>query len=212
MTSFNSIGDLSRTFQLRLGQSSLKSRLDQLTQEMMTGIKTDVPKALGGDLHKISHIEGRLAMLSSFQLNASEAQAQFQAMQTALESIKDTVDDLGPSLLTQAGGSDENQLRSQLGGIEQNFRSMFSTLNTNVAGRYLFSGSRSDTAPLGSFDDMMTALGTQSLAPRRPRISQRALTLGSMLRPVQAASWIPHSRAATAAAPLWPYPPTARSA
>ncbi|WP_017999276.1 flagellin [Paracoccus sp. N5] len=160
MTSFNSIGDLSRTFQLRLGQSSLKSRLDQLTQEMMTGIKTDVPKALGGDLHKISHIEGRLAMLSSFQLNASEAQAQFQAMQTALESIKDTVDDLGPSLLTQAGASDENQLRSQLGGIEQNFRSMFNTLNTNVAGRYLFSGSRSDTAPLGSFDDMMSALGT----------------------------------------------------
>lgn len=160
MTSFNSIGDLSRSFQLRLGQTSLKTRLDQLTQEMMTGVKTDVPKALGGDLLKISHIEGRLTMLSSFQLNASEAEAQFQAMQTALESIKTTVDDLGPSLMTQAGGGDENDLRSQLGDIKQDFRSMFNTLNTSVAGRYLFSGSRSDTAPLGNFDDMMSALGT----------------------------------------------------
>lgn len=160
MTSFNSIGDLSRAFQLRLGQASLKARLDQLTQESISGVKTDVPKALGGDLQKISHIENRLSMINAFQLNASEAQTQFQAMQTALESVKGTVDDLGPSLLTQAGGADENDLRSQLGGIENNFRSIFNTLNTNVAGRYLFSGSRSDNAPLGNFDDMMSALGT----------------------------------------------------
>ncbi|WP_323716296.1 flagellar hook protein [Paracoccus aminovorans] len=159
MTSFNSIGDLSRSFQLRLGQSSLKSKLDRLTQEMMTGVKSDVPKALGGDLTKISHIEARLTMLSTFQLNISEAQAQFQGMQTALDSMRKTVDDLGPSLLTQAGSAGEDGLRAQLDGISQSFRSMFDTLNSGVAGRYVFAGSRSDTAPLGSFDDMVTALG-----------------------------------------------------
>ena len=157
MTNFNSIGDLSRSFQLRLGQSSLKTRLDQLTQESISGVKTDVPKALGGDLLKISHIEARLTMLNSFQLNAAEAQTQLQSMQTALESINGTVQKLGPTLLTQAGGYDENDLRSQLGGFEQSFRSMFNTLNTNVAGRYIFSGTRSDTAPLANFDDMISA-------------------------------------------------------
>ena len=157
MTNFNSIGDLSRSFQLRLGQSSLKTRLDQLTQESISGVKTDVPKALGGDLLKISHIEARLTMLNSFQLNAAEAQTQLQSMQTALESINGTVQKLGPTLLTQAGGYDEIDLRSQLGGFEQSFRSMSNTLNTNVAGRYIFSGTRSDTAPLANFDDMISA-------------------------------------------------------
>lgn len=160
MTSFNSIGDLSRSFQLRLGQSSLKTRLDQLTQEMMSGVKTDVPKALGGDMLKISHIEARLTMLSSFQLNADEAQTQLQSMQTALESINGTVQNLGPTLLTQAGGYDEGDLRSQLGGFEQSFRSIFNALNTNVAGRYIFSGTRSDTAALANFDDMISAVST----------------------------------------------------
>lgn len=50
MTSFHSIGDLSRSYQLRLGQHGLKTRLDRLTQEMMTGLKSDTPKALGGDV------------------------------------------------------------------------------------------------------------------------------------------------------------------
>lgn len=159
MTSFNSIGDLSRSFQLRQGQSSLKARLDRLTQETMTGIKSDIPKALGGDLSQISYFETRLTMLSTFQLNVSDAQAQFQGMQTALESVQKTVDDLGPRVMTQAGVAGENDLRAQLSGIRNSFSSMMDNLNTSVAGRYLFSGSRTDTAPIGSFDTMMTALG-----------------------------------------------------
>lgn len=158
MTSFNSIGDLSRSFQLRLGQSSLKSRLDTLTQEMMSGVKSDIPKALGGDLTKISHIESRLTMLGAFQSNVSEAQAQFQGMQNMLENMQKSVDALGPDLLVQAGRAGENDLRAQLGDVTQSFRSMFNALNTSVAGRHLFAGSRTDTAPLGNFDAMLTAL------------------------------------------------------
>ncbi|WP_199261408.1 flagellin [Paracoccus binzhouensis] len=160
MTSFSSIGDLSRSFQFRLGQSMLKSRLDRLTQEMMTGIQSDIPAALGGDLSRISHIEARLKMLDSFQLNASEAEIQFNGMQTVLESIQATVDDLGPRLLSEVSASGDNDLRAQLGDIAQSFRSMFDSLNTNIAGRYAFSGSRTQTAPLGSFDDMMATLGS----------------------------------------------------
>ncbi|MEF9606351.1 flagellar hook protein, partial [Paracoccus sp. PXZ] len=87
MTSFHSIGDLSRSYQLRLGQHGLKTRLDRLTQEMMTGLKSDIPKALGGDVSGISHIESRLKLLTTFQQNAAEAQNRLAGMQAALEQI-----------------------------------------------------------------------------------------------------------------------------
>jgi flagellar hook-associated protein 3 FlgL len=158
MTTYNSIGDRSRTFQLRLAQSSLRTRLDQLTQETATGVKTDVPKALRGDLRSLSHLESRLTMLSSFQLNASEAQTQLQLMQTALESITDSTDTLGTNLLIHAESSGENDLRSQLASVEQSFRSIFNTLNTSSAGRHIFAGSKTDTPPLSDFEDMLSAL------------------------------------------------------
>ena len=47
MTSFNSVGDQSRSYQLRLSQHLLKSKLDRLTKEVATGISPHFPsKAL----------------------------------------------------------------------------------------------------------------------------------------------------------------------
>lgn len=158
MTSFHSIGDLSRSYQLRLGQHGLKTRLDRLTQEMMTGLKSDIPKALGGDVSGISHIESRLKLLTTFQQNAAEAQNRLAGMQAALEQIHAAVDDLGPRLLSEPHIADEHDLRARADNVKQDFRSMFGILNINIAGQYPFAGSRTDSAPLGSFDTMLTEL------------------------------------------------------
>lgn len=159
MSSFNSIGDLSRSYQLRLGQYGLKTRLDRLTQEVMTGIKSDIPKALGGDVSGIAHIDSRLKMLATFQQNASEAHGRFAGMQAAVEQIQTLVEDLGPKLLSEPNILSEGDLRARTADITRSFRLMFNTLNTNIGGRFLFAGSRADTAPLGSFDAMLAELG-----------------------------------------------------
>ncbi|ABL70785.1 flagellin N-terminal helical domain-containing protein [Paracoccus denitrificans] len=158
MTSFHSIGDLSRSYQLRLGQNGLRTKLDRLTQEMISGVKSDIPKALGGDLAGISHIESRLQLLTTFQQNASEAQNRLTTMQAALEQVYGVVDDLGPRLLSEPNISGEHDLRARADSTKQDFRSMFSVLNTSIGGQYLFAGSRTDSAPLGSFDVMLAEL------------------------------------------------------
>jgi len=158
MTSFHSIGDLARSYQLRLGQQQLKLRLEQLSQEMTTGIRADIPKAVGGDVSGISYIESQLKMLAAFQQNASEAQGRLAAMQAVLGQVQSVTDDLGPGLLGETGTLDEGGLRSRIDEIARDFRSLFDALNTNIGGRYLFSGSRTDAAPLGDFDDMLAAL------------------------------------------------------
>ncbi len=160
MTSFNSIGDQSRSYQLRLSQYLLKGRLDTLTKEAATGIKDDIPEALNGDLSRISHIESRLTMLATYQQNASEAKTMFEGMQTVLGHLQTSVNDLGPNVLSEANSSPDEILQMRASQTSQNFRSMFIALNTNVAGRYIFSGNRTDTAPLGSFADLISGLNT----------------------------------------------------
>ena len=158
MTSFNSVGDQSRSYQLRLSQHLLKSKLDRLTKEVATGIRSDIPLALNGDLSRVSHVDTRITMLATYQQNASEAKTMFESMQRVLERIQSSTDSIGPSVMTEANTSPDDVLRMRASQISQDFRSVFSALNTNVSGRHLFSGNRTDTAPLGSFDDLISGL------------------------------------------------------
>lgn len=160
MTTFNSIGDQARSYQLRLSQYLLKSKLNGLTKEVATGIKNDIPKAMNGDLSRITHIQSRLTALATYQNNASEAQSMFHGMQTALEGIQNTVNGIGPSILSEANASPEDILRMRASQISQDFRAIFGTLNTSIGGRFVFSGSKTDTAPMGSFDDMLAGLNS----------------------------------------------------
>lgn len=160
MTSYPSIGDQSRSYQMRLSQYLLKSRLDRLSKEVTTGLKDDIPLALNGDLSRISHIENRLTMLDAYQQNASEAKTKFEAMQLTLERIQTAVEVIGPNLLNQAGGSPEEILRLNASEATEEFRAIFGSLNTSASGRHIFSGTRTDTAPLASFEDMITGLNT----------------------------------------------------
>ncbi|WP_238986648.1 flagellin [Paracoccus sp. MKU1] len=79
-------------------------------------------------------------------------------MQAALEQIHAVVDDLGPRLLSESNIADEHDLRARADNVTRDFRSMFGILNTNIAGQYAFAGSRTDSAPLGNFDMMLTEL------------------------------------------------------
>jgi flagellar hook-associated protein 3 FlgL len=44
--------------------------------------------------------------------------------------------------------------------MTEEFRSFFGALNTEVSGRHVFSGTRTDTAPLAAFEDMIAELNS----------------------------------------------------
>lgn len=158
MTSYPSIGDQSRSYQMRLSQYLLKSRLDRLNKEVTTGLKDDIPLALNGDLSRISHIENRLTMLDAYQQSASEAKSMFEAMQSTLERIQTVVETIGPNIINQAEGSPDEVLRLNATEATEEFRSIWGALNTSMGGRHVFSGTRTDTAPLNSFENMISGL------------------------------------------------------
>lgn len=110
MTAFPSIGDQSRTFHTRMSNALLKGRLDQLTKEVTTGVKSDLAHHLRGDLSISAGIESRLTMLTSYRRNAAEAEARFDGMQTVMENLQGVAIKLGPDLLSEVATAPREQL------------------------------------------------------------------------------------------------------
>lgn len=158
MTRFNSVSDLARSYQLRLSQSALKSKLDTLSQESATGVKADIPLALGGDLGRVTQLESQLTKLSTYKNNLAEAGALFDGMQTAVESIQSMASTTGTYLASDALTSSDNTLQVHLRQAPDQLRAVLSALNTSVAGRSAFSGSATNQPALVGYDQMMTQL------------------------------------------------------
>jgi flagellar hook-associated protein 3 FlgL len=155
MTTFNSVSDLARSYQLRLGQAGLKSRLDALSKETTTGVKSDIPRALNGNLANITAIEGRLTMLEAFSRNMAEAESLLSSMQTALSQLQSSSSRNGTLLLSGALTSSDTSLMINVRQAAADFEGAVSVLNTSVGGRSAFSGSRTDGPALSSPDEIM---------------------------------------------------------
>ena len=97
-----SIGDLTRATSLRQANVLLKSRLNTLTQEATTGVRSDIPAAMNGNLGPLAQIETRLTSIAAWRQNATGAAAELAGLQEALGAIQDITSEMGPVLLDAA--------------------------------------------------------------------------------------------------------------
>ncbi len=156
-----SLGDLAQSYSLRQRNSSLKQEMNRLTTELTTGQVADLRQVLAGNYSYLTDIERKTEMLLAYKVATSEA-AQFSgAMQITLDQLDRLSQNLSSSLLTagtSSGGVNVAQeARSALNG-------MIGTLNTDVAGRHLFSGAATDRPPLvdtgALLNELKIAIGT----------------------------------------------------
>lgn len=140
-----SLGDLAQSFMLRQRNSALKQDMTRLTTELATGQVADVRDVLAGNYSYLSDIERKTEVLSGFAVATGEATHFASAMQSTLGRFSDIGQTLSNSLLTlgtnASGVNGAAEARSALD-------SMIGTLNTDIAGRYMFSGTATDQAPL----------------------------------------------------------------
>ncbi|MTH78116.1 flagellin [Paracoccus aestuariivivens] len=157
---FNSISDLARSYQLRTTQTAMKSKLASISQEATTGLKSDIPLALGGDLGRISQIENRLTVLKNYSNNASEAKGVLEAMQTSLDTVHSIATETGTVLMSDALVSSPATLNVYLNKAPTDLETVITALNTSVGGRFVFSGSRTDQPALVGYDEIVQQIST----------------------------------------------------
>lgn len=158
MKNLSATSDLARSYQLRLSQGGLKSKLTDLSLEVSSGIKSDIAASLRGDLSRIANIESRLSTLKTYADNMTEAKGFLSGMQSALDSLQSLASRTGTALLSDALVSSQVTLNIYLEKAPEEFKSILSTLNTSIGGRSLFSGSRTDSQAVAAYEKVIEQL------------------------------------------------------
>lgn len=159
MKGFDSVADLSRFAHLRQANARLKSQLAVLSQEVSTGLKSDVTAATGGNLGRLAQVQTRLTLLEAHGQNASMAQTQMEGLQIAMDVIGGIASQRGGELLTTL--SDATSLDVRSAQALQDFHAVVRAINTDVGGRFVLSGTAVTTAPLPSSQDILDLASAQ---------------------------------------------------
>lgn len=158
------MSDLSQMFQLRRDTVRLRQGLATATQELSSGKKADLGKAVRGNYGPLAALDQQLSTLGGFETNAKEAAIFTDAAQTALGRVREVSSELGMRLI----GLEEADIVS-VGDVfaaeaESAFELSVSALNVSAAGRSVFGGTATDRAPLAPAREMLAELRAATAA------------------------------------------------
>ncbi len=155
-----SIGDASLTNILARQGAELRSQVQRASQEVASGKYSDIGAALRGDFSPLLAIDASLSRLAAYKSNTTDAAFQTAAQQSAIAGLSDLASGISMTLLAAKTTSTPAQIATLGADVKGRLASAIGLLNTQAAGRAVFSGTATDTVPLGPVEDMLTALQT----------------------------------------------------
>lgn len=155
-----SVGDMAQSYQMRRHNAQLKQTMNALSEELTTGVQSNLGKAVKGDFRALSSIDASLDRIASYTKNADLATIYTSSMQSSLEQVQNLAATSGASLLSASSDIKSASFDVALQEASRNFDSAISALNTKIAGRYVFSGTSTSTQPLASSDTILSSLET----------------------------------------------------
>jgi flagellar hook-associated protein 3 FlgL len=155
-----SVGDASLTNILARHGADLRGQLQRASQEVATGKYSDIGATLRGDYSPLLAIDTSLARLSAYKSNTTDAAFHTAAQQSAIAGLSQLASGIATVLLGAKDFSTPAQISTLGADAKGKLETAIGLLNTQASGRAVFSGAATDTTPLGSVDDMLTALQT----------------------------------------------------
>jgi flagellar hook-associated protein 3 FlgL len=155
-----SIGDLAQSFILRRYNADLKADITRLSQEVTTGLRSDLAKHMSGDLGALTGIDSALARLGGYSRAASDLAFATSAMQTSLSAVQDLTSDLVPSLLAVTSTGNTGSMTTVSREASQAFSTVVGLYNTRLGDRALFAGDETATTPLIPADQILQQMVT----------------------------------------------------
>lgn len=153
-----SYGDMAQFLFLRNRSVDLNDTRDTLTKEVSTGIASNLPEKLGGDLGFVTDLERSIAKMDSYNVAAQETALFASTSQMYIGRINDNAQSLGTDILALTQAPNETTIQSLADQSRVYLNSAISNLNGQMSGRSLFSGTDTAAVPLESANTLMSAL------------------------------------------------------
>ena len=157
---------------------SFKADLSALQQQLSSGMASTTYSGLGfGGAGASLSLRTRINTLDTYAANIKDGQLRLNLMNTGLEQIGKLASGLSTSLAASASATPIGAT-NVAASAESGFQNVVDILNTDVSGRYLFSGRATDTEPVASASLMLN--GDATRAGLKTLISERkAADLGT---------------------------------
>ena len=153
-----SVGDLSRSFQLRNDTARLRGDMQRLTEELSSGRRADLRTAVAGDFGALGVIERSLTTLSAYRLAADETALILDAGQRALEQVQTNSTALAPTLMLIQRGTGPEQIDAAGQDARSRFAAVVTALNARVADRTILAGAATGGPALAGSEAMLDEL------------------------------------------------------
>lgn len=140
------------------------ARVTDLQNQASSGYKSRNYAGIADSAQRLLNLEGEYSRTEQYLRNTTQGKLRLQSMETAVDSMLTIATEM-KSLLIQASSAqqaDDVNIRDE---ADQALQQIANLLNTNLDGRYLFAGGRSeepavDIEKIGAPDNYLSELGT----------------------------------------------------
>ncbi|MGJ8609941.1 MAG: flagellin [Octadecabacter sp.] len=151
-------GDMRQHFLTSRLNTSLKTDLNTLVQELTTGEASDLTAHLRGSQSSLAGLDRQIELLGRFSQANTETGQMLSLMQTALSGVNSQRETASTHMLTISDASTPSQLSESAIVARSSFEAVVSNLNLRSSDRAMFGGNDLETNPLADADVMLDAL------------------------------------------------------
>lgn len=142
------LGDMARHLANHQRTIQIKTDLYRLSDELSSGKKSDLPRALGFSRARHAELVSTLSLNSAFSQLGEEVGVRLAAQQSALAQIGDRGSSLASDIIGLPLEPSQQDIARTARSAESDFIDDIAALRTSVAGQFVFSGAQSDHPPL----------------------------------------------------------------
>lgn len=141
----------------------LQTRYADINAQISSGLKSQDYKGIAADSQYLLSVESAMSKLDAYNANTNTTLGTVNTMYTTLDNIGNLANDMLSAVTAALGG---NQVPTAVLTAQANngMTEVAALLNLKIAGKYVFSGSDIDTAPVDLSDPAWTAQTPPSTA------------------------------------------------
>ncbi|WP_439601643.1 hypothetical protein [Devosia sp.] len=141
--------------------TAMKARYDQLQTQLATGDKASTLAEMGSDRYFDLALRQRIARMDGYQQSISTVNLRLEVLDTVMSRL-DKIESDARAGAVSGGGTTGINFQTTPTLAASRFDEVMTLLNTDIAGRYMFGGNRTDSKPVSTPSDLMNGVGARA--------------------------------------------------
>ena len=142
--------------------TAMKERYDKLQTQLSSGDKASTLAEMGSDRYFDLALRQRVARIDGYQQSISTVNLRLEVLDTVMSRLDTIESDARAAAISGGGGTSGINFQTTPTLAASRFDEVMTLLNTDIAGRYMFGGNRTDSKPVSTPSDLMNGVGAQA--------------------------------------------------